>query len=95
MSRYKNAAEILPPHLLADLQRYAAGQQIYVPRSDERLEWGTRSGAREALGYRNAEIRRLHSEGLRIEELMARYHLGYDSIRKIVAGKNSSTRSRC
>lgn len=93
MSRYKNAAEILPAPILALLQRYAAGQQLYVPRPDERLGWGERSGARELLRERNEQIRQRHREGAGIDQLMAEFHLGYDSIRKILGGKNGSTRS--
>jgi len=90
VSRYRNAAHVLPPELLAELQRYAAGQQLYVPRPSERAPWGERTGAREALRRRNEEIRRLNREGAGIEELMARFHLGCDSVRKIVSGKNDS-----
>jgi Mor family transcriptional regulator len=95
LTRYKNAAEILPAELLAHLQRYAAGQQIYVPCPGElRRSWGERSGAREHLRLRNEQIRRRHAEGARFEDLMAEFHLGFDSIRKIISGKNGSTDSR-
>jgi len=98
VSRYENAARILPPHLLTELQRYAAGKQLYVPRpARRRLRWGERSGAREAIDRRNQEIRRRHSQGASIEELMSSFHLGYDSIRKIIhpgrPGRNESSRS--
>lgn len=94
MSAYQNAAKILPAHLLKALQHYAAGQQIYVPRPDERLPWGQKSGTRRALDERNIAIRRRRDEGASIEQLMSEFHLGYDSIRKILQGKNGSTCSR-
>ncbi|MFZ5827624.1 MAG: CD3324 family protein [Bacillota bacterium] len=94
MARYQNAADILPPRLLAELQHYAAGEQLYIPRPSERLPWGARSGARADLAHRNERIRRRWGEGVPIDELMREFHLGYDSIRKIVHGKNGSTRSR-
>lgn len=94
MSGYLNAAKILPAELLEALQHYAAGQQIYVPRPDERIGWGHRSGAREAIDARNQAIRLRRTQGASIEELMAEFHLGYDSIRKILQGKNGSTGSR-
>ncbi|MEW6031430.1 MAG: CD3324 family protein [Bacillota bacterium] len=94
MSRYKNAARVLPPDLLAEVQRYAAGEQLYVPRPEGvRMGWGERNGAREALRRRNRAIKRLHREGATIDELMVRFHLGYDSVRKIVGGKNGSSGS--
>ncbi|MHB9112925.1 MAG: CD3324 family protein [Thermoleophilia bacterium] len=81
--RYQNAADVLPPSLLVAVQRHAAGTQLYVPRK-ERLGWGERSGARQALTIRNRRIRRRRRDGASIEQLMAEFHLGYDSIRKII-----------
>ncbi|RJQ06169.1 MAG: hypothetical protein C4551_08805 [Bacillota bacterium] len=97
MSRYRNAAKVLPPDLLAELQQYAPGTQLYVPRPGERIGWGERSGARRDLARRNEAIRRRKAQGATIEQLMAEFHLGHDSIRKILAatgpgGKNESSR---
>lgn len=94
MARYQNAAEILPARLLAEVQRYAAGEQLYIPRPAERLPWGARSGARADLARRNEMIRQRYHDGTPMEQLMSEFHLGYDSIRKIVQGKNGSTRLR-
>ena len=95
MARYQNAADILPAKLLAEVQRYAAGEQIYIPRPEQRLPWGARSGARADLARRHEQIRQRWREGVPIERLMEEVHLGYDSIRKIVGGKNGSNRSGC
>jgi Mor family transcriptional regulator len=89
VSLYVNAAKILPSHLLEALQEYAAGQQIYVPRPEERLAWGQRSGAREALHARNEAIRERRAAGASIDDLMAEFHLGYDSIRKILRASSA------
>ncbi|HEY3313891.1 MAG TPA: CD3324 family protein [Bacillota bacterium] len=94
VKRYRNAAELVPPGLLKALQRYAAGLQLYIPRADERAAWGQRSGARKALDDRNELIRRRRSQGVGIDQLMAEFHLSYDSIRKIICGQNKSTGSR-
>ena len=105
MPRYQNAARVLPSDLLTEVQRYAAGMQLYVPRPAGRLRWGERTGAREALSRRNDEIRRLALAGATTAELMDRFHLGYDAIRKIagacglrqpkptLTGENGSSRS--
>lgn len=88
MSRYRNAADVLPAALLAKLQQYVAGEVLYVPRDrTQRIAWGERSGAREALRQRNQEICQRRAEGATIEQLMAEFHLGYDSIRKIIGRK--------
>lgn len=94
LARYRNAADVLPAELLAAVQRYAAGEQLYIPRGDERLPWGARSGARAELARRNERIRQRRAEGATIEQLMREFHLGYDSIRKIISGKNESSCSR-
>jgi len=91
LSRYTNAAEILPPELLREVQRHAAGKQLYVPSPATRAPWGQHSGARELLRKRNAEIRRLYHSGSSIRELMGRFYLSYDSVRKIVHGKNTAS----
>lgn len=94
VARYQNAADILPAELLAEVQRYAAGEQLYIPRANERLPWGARSGARAELARRNERIRQRRAEGASIEQLMQEFHLSYDSIRKIIGGKNGSSRLR-
>ncbi len=89
MSKYRNAAEVLPPELLAEVQRHAAGTQLYIPSPVARAPWGERTGARETLRQRNCELRRLHGEGMAIRQLMNRFHLSYDSVRKIVSAKGA------
>jgi Mor family transcriptional regulator len=95
LTRYKNAAEVLPDHLLQRLQEYAAGQVLYVPTPLRRLGWGERSGAREELRRRNEAIRARRSAGASIDLLMAEYHLGYDSIRKIISGATETEQGAC
>jgi Mor family transcriptional regulator len=83
--KYCNAEEVLPRHLLTEIQKYVEGVQIYVPKgSGNRLGWGERNGQKGRLYQRNRQIRAEFRTGADIEELMAKYHLGYESIRKIV-----------
>lgn len=93
LSRYSNASHVLPPELLAEVQRHAAGKLLYVPLPAARARWGEHTGARERLRIRNEEIRCLHRGGMGMDELMDRFHLGYDSVRKIVSGKKGSSSS--
>ncbi len=82
---YVNAEKILPPHLLRQVQRYVQGAEIYVPKEpDSRVPWGENSGSRMQIARRNEDIVRRFRQGESIAALMERYHLGYDSIRKIV-----------
>ncbi|WP_152658227.1 CD3324 family protein [Oceanobacillus sp. CFH 90083] len=82
---YKNGKEVLPPHLLKELQKYIQGELIYIPKqTNQRAGWGEANGSRLALAKRNEEIYRLYREGWSFEDLEQTYNLSMDSIRKIV-----------
>lgn len=84
--KYKNAQDILPDHLLRELQQYVSGETLYVPnRGKEKKSWGEASGAREFYQKRNAEIRCRHQAGDSVEALAEAYHLSVDSVRKIIS----------
>ena len=83
--KYRNAEEILPARLVAEIQKYVQGTQLYIPKqSGKRMGWGERNGQRRLLSQRNREIRNRYRQGCDIELLMSEYHLGYESIRKII-----------
>jgi len=82
--KYKNAQDILPDKLLKELQKYAAGETIYIPSNECKKSWGESSGARSFYLQRNEEIRKKQKNGASFEALAEEYHLSVDSIRKIV-----------
>lgn len=82
---YKNGKDVLPCELLQELQKYVQGELIYIPKEDNvRAGWGELNGTRTQIRKRNQEIHHLYSRGMRIRELVSRYHLSEDSIRKII-----------
>ena len=82
---YKNGRDVLPPSLLKQLQEYIQGEIIYIPKKEaQRARWGENNGARQQLERRNKEIYRQYRNGSTIVELIQRYHLSEDSIRKII-----------
>ena len=81
---YRNAQEIFPEGLLKQIQRYVSGETIYVPAREERKAWGETSGYQRYIRERNEEIRAGFAGGRTIEDLMDRYALSYDSIKRIV-----------
>ncbi len=86
--KYINAKEVLPEHLLTQLQEYVQGKMIYIPGRDaERAAWGEANGTRAQYLRRNVEIIVLYRKGLRVDDLADQYHLSPCSIRKIVHGK--------
>lgn len=82
---YVNADSRLPPELVAELQRYAPGELLYVPLPpQEHRSWGLKNGSRARFEARNAEIRSLKSQGMTIDALADRYCLSPDAIRKVL-----------
>ncbi len=84
---YENAKDVLPEELLRELQKYAAGKLIYVPRDDGRRRWGEASGYRKALRERNRSIIREFADGADADSLADMYYLTPETIRKIVYSK--------
>lgn len=82
--KYKNAQDILPDRLLKELQQYVSGENLYIPKLNEKKKWGESSGARTYYRQRNAKIRELYKSGRTIELLADEYHLSVDSIQKII-----------
>ena len=86
--RYLNAEDILPAELLAQIQSYADGIYLYIPRrSDRRQSWGSSTRYREELQQRNESIRDLHREGLKNGDLAERFHLSVKTIQRILRQK--------
>lgn len=82
--RYRNASDIFPDELLKEIQKYSAGELIYIPEKSEKKKWGENSGARDYYVERNVEIRRKHRDGKSILELAEEYGLSRDTIRRIL-----------
>lgn len=83
--RYVNGKEVLPTHLLEQVQQYISGAIIYIPTRDERRKgWGEANGTRKNIQRRNEEIKRRYQAGETIRELAQSYYLSEDSIRKII-----------
>ena len=87
---YRNAQEIFPEGLLKQIQRYVSGETIYIPAREERKGWGETSGYQRYIRERNEEIRSAFAKGQSIEELMEKYALSYDSIKRIVYNRRET-----
>ena len=83
--RYVNAKDVLPPEILAEVQKYSGGALIYVPKKDdEKIGWGQQNGARAQVSVRNRNIIDAYRSGAAVYELMDEYCLSESSIRKII-----------
>ncbi|MBE5794833.1 MAG: hypothetical protein E7323_09180 [Clostridiales bacterium] len=87
---YRNAQEIFPEGLLRQIQRYVSGETIYIPARNEKKAWGETSGYQRYIRERNEEIRTAFANGLTMEELMEKYALSYDSIKRIVYNRKET-----
>ena len=85
--KYENAKDILPESLLKEVQKYAEGKAIYIPKRDKAKGWGEASGYREKLNKRNALICSRYAAGVGIMKLSEDFYLSPESIKKIVYGK--------
>ncbi|WP_127529491.1 CD3324 family protein [Paenibacillus kobensis] len=86
--KYMNADMILPEELLKEVQKYVNGGMIYVPKCEgTRKGWGENTGGRRLIQLRNVDIRQQFAQGATIPQLMERYYLSCDSIKKIVYTK--------
>jgi len=89
--RYVNAKDVLPPEVLALVQKYSGGALIYVPKKDEeKIGWGQKNGARAVTHMRNNNIIDAHRNGASICELMLEYCLSEASIRKILYNRDTA-----
>ena len=87
--RYQKAEEVLPAELLAEVQKYADGVYLYIPRrADHRQSWGDSTRYREELRQRDESIRLLHREGLGTRELAERFHLSVKTIQRVLRQKS-------
>ena len=82
---YIKAEEILPEELIRQIQEYADGVYIYIPRKPgTRHAWGQETHYKAELKVRNDRIRNDYAKGESIPALSRRYHLSEKSIRRIL-----------
>lgn len=82
--KYRNASDILPDELLKEVQKYAEGEALYIPKAMERRKWGDGSGAKIFYEQRNEEIRFKFYHKVSIDSLANEYGLSPETVRKIV-----------
>lgn len=85
---YINAKDVLPETLILQIQQYVGGSVIYIPQKDNgKKSWGTSTNTRSEIAERNKEINNKKKNGATVDELMAEYHLSYDTIKSIIYRK--------
>ena len=85
---YIKAEEILPEDLIREIQEYADGVYIYIPRKPgTRHPWGQDTGYKEELSERNDCIYTDYCAGITVRQLARKYHLSEKSIRRILRNR--------
>lgn len=84
---YKKGTDVLPDRLLKEIQEYVEGCLIYIPKRSNKAGWGIVSGTRQIIDKRNKKIQLLFKQGESVRNLADQFHLGEDTIRKIVYKK--------
>ena len=88
---YVKAEDVLPKHLMEEIQQYVDGKLLYIPRKNENsLSWGEKSGTREKLAKRNQTIVNRYYSGETLEDLSKSYYLSEKRIRGILREYESS-----
>ena len=83
---YKNAAQIFPPELLREVQKYIDGDFLYVPRvTQHKRQWGTATTSKQELEIRNRQIYSDYLSGEKAGELAKKYFLSKKSIERIIS----------
>lgn len=88
---YVNADNVLPKHLVEEIQKYVDGQLLYIPRKNENsLSWGEKNGTKEKMAERNQRIVNRYYSGETIPELSKMYYLSEKRIQGIIHEYESS-----
>lgn len=86
--KYKNANNILPEHLILEIQQYIQGEYLYIPAQLLYCKrWGEKSGIRKILAHRNKEIIDKYKQGYTMIDLADEYFLSIHSIKQIIYKK--------
>ncbi len=82
--KYKNAAKILPPEMIEQLQQYVQGEYLYIPIKDKEVHTNMTDYALE-VQKRDGHIYTNHLQGISNAEQAQRYALSESSIRRIIS----------
>ena len=86
-----NGKDIFPEKLLKQIQKYVAGESVYIPAKEKRKSWGETSGYKRYILERNIEIKDKFKNGVSIDDLSDEYFLSTESIKRIVYSKKEES----
>lgn len=85
MMSYYKVTEVLPKHIIREIQKYVDGHSIYIPKKpDNKKNWGENMETLSVLEKRNEQIYSEYLEGYSIAQLSEKYYLVEKSIQRII-----------
>lgn len=82
---YQNAIDLLPKEIVEQVQEYADGQVIYIPKKESnKKRWGENTDTKQLLASRNHSICLDFNNGMNIRQLSEKYFLVEKSIQRIL-----------
>ncbi len=92
---YVKADCILPRELLEQIQEYADGLYLYIPKKyNNRKEWGTSTNYKKEIMKRDADIYDKFRNGYRTAELAEEYYLSVKSIQRILLKEKNNHKTK-
>ena len=93
--RYINATQVLPQNLLKEIQHYADGILLYIPRkSNCKRPWGADTSTRRDLAQRNGAIYEEYRSGVAVQTLSEQYFLSEKTIRRIITQQRTARKEQ-
>lgn len=87
--KYLNAKTVLPAAVLEQLQQYAEGEVLYIPKRPQNCkQWGEAKGTKGKTQERNRAIRAAYAKGVSFHILADKYCLSEETLKKIVYSKS-------
>ena len=72
----QRVTDLLPKELLEQVQEYAAGKVIYIPKKETaKKHWGENTDTKAYIAERNQQIYQDHLNGMNADELSEKYFL--------------------
>ena len=82
---YQSAIELLPKEIIEQIQEYADGLAIYIPRKEaDKKRWGENTDTKQIIASRNRRICLDFQNGMNIKQLAEKYFLVEKSIQRIL-----------
>lgn len=82
---YQKTTHLLPEELLVQVQEYAEGKVIYIPKKQSnKKHWGENTDTKRLLAARNRQICREFQSGMSVKQLSEKYFLAEKSIQRIL-----------